>query len=480
MPERLSSTDVSFLHDERAQVPSHGGTVQILRVPEEGFDYDRLYSLIRERIAYVPRYRQRLRWVPGGLANPVWVDDDRFDLSYHVRRSALPRPGTEEQLAELVARIMSRRLDRDRPLWEVYLVEGLQDNRLAILSKTHLAMVDGRRGIAIAQVLLDVSPQPRSVRPDTWAPQPSPGTAQMIASAASDLLRRPTAAIDLVRGGVDELKTTAEKVATVAEGALVVIRSATRPAPASPLNLDIGKARRYAMVSLSLAELKRVKDYHDTTVNDVVLAVVAGALRDWLLMRGEVVRTSTTLRAMVPLSVSTDEDSLGTPNHVAPFVIDLPVGEPSPVVRLQRIAYGMRGYREVGHPVPAPSIAGVPGFAPPTLHLLGARVAGDAPSRFHNLLVTNVPGPQVPLFAAGARLIASYPVLPLSRGHALAIGATSYDGGVFLGLNSDRDAIGDLDVLATEMVAASDLLLDTVRTSRGRGRGALRGARPAR
>jgi WS/DGAT/MGAT family acyltransferase len=480
MPERLSSTDVSFLHAERAQTPAHGGTVQVLRVPEEGFDYDRLYTLIRERIAYVPRYRQRLRHVPAGLANPVWIDDDRFDLSYHVRRSALPRPGTDEQLAELVARIMSRRLDRDRPLWEVYLVEGLQDNRLAILSKTHLSMVDGRRGIAIAQVMLDISPQPRSVRPDTWAPHPSPGTAQMLAGAATELLKRPTATLDLVRGGVDEVKSAAGRVAEVAEDALVVLRSATRPAPASPLNPEIGKARRYAMVDLSLADLKRVKDYHDTSVNDVVLAVVAGALRDWLLMRGEAVRTATTLRAMVPLSVSTDEDSLATPNHVAPFVIDLPIGEPSPVVRLQRIAYAMRGYREMGQPVPAPSIAGVPGFAPPTLHMLGARVATDAPSRIHNVLVTNVPGPQVPLFAAGAQLIGSYPVLPLSRGHALAIGATSYHGGVFLGLNSDRDAIGDLDVLADEMVAAADLLTDTVRTSRGRGRGSLRAARPAR
>jgi WS/DGAT/MGAT family acyltransferase len=480
MPDRLSSTDYSFLTAERAQTPLHGGTVQVLRVPEEGFDYDRLYNLIRERIAFVPRYRQRLRFVPGHVANPVWIDDDRFDLTYHVRRSALPRPGTDEQLAELVARIMSRRLDRDKPLWEVYLVEGLQDNRLAILSKTHLSMVDGVRGIAIAQVMLDVSPSPRTNRPDMWAPRPAPGSAQMLASAATDLLKRPQAAVDLVRGGVDELRTTAGRVASVAEDALVVLRSATRPAPPSPLNPEIGKSRRYAMVDLALAELKKVKDYHDTTVNDVVLAVVAGALRDWLLMRGEVVRTSTTLRAMVPLSVSSADDSLGSPNHVAPFVIDLPVGEPSPVVRLQRIAYSMRGYREMGQPVPALDIAGVAGFAPPTLHMLGARVATDAPSRIHNVLVTNVPGPQVPLFAAGAKLIGSYPVLPLMRGHALAVGVTSYSGGVFLGLNADRDAIGDLDVLANEIITSADQLVDTVRTSRMRGRGSLRVARPAR
>jgi WS/DGAT/MGAT family acyltransferase len=480
MPDRLSSTDVSFLSNERAQTPLHGGTLQVLRVPEEGFDYDRLYGLIRERIAFVPRYRQRLRTVPAHLAHPVWIDDDRFDLTYHVRRSALPRPGTDEQLAELVARIMSRRLDRDKPLWEVYLVEGLEDNRLAILSKTHLAMVDGVRGIAIAQVTLDVSPQPRSSRPDMWAPHPAPGSAQLLAAAATDLLKRPTAAFEMVREGVEDLRSTAGRVTAAAEDALVVLRSAARPAPPSPLNPTIGKARRFATVDLSLADLKRVKHYHDTTVNDVVLAVVAGALRDWLLMRGEVVRTSTTLRAMVPLSVSPSDDTMGSPNHVAPFVIDLPVGEPSPVVRLQRIAYAMRGYREMGDPVPALDIAGVAGFAPPTLHMLGARVATDAPSRIHNVLVTNVPGPQVPLYAAGAELIGSYPVLPLTRGHALAIGVTSYHGGVFFGLNADRDAVGDLDVLANEIVASADQLVDTVRTSKSAGRGALRAARSAR
>jgi WS/DGAT/MGAT family acyltransferase len=477
MPDRLSSTDVSFLSAERATTPAHSGTVQVFRAPDEGFDYDRLFTLIRERIAFVPRYRQRLRSVPGHVANPVWVDDTDFDLTYHVRRSALPRPGTDEQLAELVARIMSRRLDRDRPLWEVYLVEGLEGNRLAILSKTHLAMVDGKRGIDIAQVMLDVSPQPRSSRPDTWAPHPTPGSAELLMGVANDFIRRPTAVLDVVRGGVDEVRTQAERMVAVAESAVQVLRQATRPAPPSPLNPDIGKARRFAMVDLDLADLKKVKDYHDTDVNDVVLAIVTGALRDWLLMRGEVVRTSTTLRAIVPLSVSGPYEDSG-PNHVAPFVIDLPVGEPSPVVRLQRIAYSMRGLPEAGKPVPALEIAGVAGFAPPTLHMLGARTATEAPSRVYNLMVTNVPGPQVPLYAAGALLVGSYPVVPLTRGHGLGVGVTSYSGRVHVGLNADRDAIGDLDLLALEIVNATDLLCDTVRGTRSRGRGHLRAAGP--
>jgi diacylglycerol O-acyltransferase / wax synthase len=477
VPDRLSSTDVSFLNAERAQTPAHSGTVQVLRAPDEGFDYDRLFTLIRERIAFVPRYRQRLRTVPGHIANPIWVDDTDFDLTYHVRRSALPRPGTDSQLAELVARIMSRRLDRDRPLWEVYLVEGLENNRLAILSKTHLATVDGQRGIDIAQVMLDVSPQPRSSRPDTWAPHSAPTSAEVLLGVANDFVRRPTAAIDLVKGGVSEVRTTAERLLAAADSAVHLVRQAASPAPPSPLNPSIGKARRFATVDLDLADLKRVKDYHGTTVNDVVLAVVTGALRDWLLMRGEVVRTSTTLRAIAPLSVSAPEEKSG-PNHVAPFVIDLPVGEPSPVVRLQRIAYSMRGLPEVGQPVPALKIAGVAGFAPPTLHELGARTATEAPSRVYNLMVTNVPGPQMPLYAAGALLVGSYPVVPLTRGHGLGIGVTSYNGGVFVGLNADRDAIGDLDLLAAEIVGASGLLTDTVRGQRSRGAPRLRSAAP--
>jgi WS/DGAT/MGAT family acyltransferase len=475
MPDRLSSTDVSFLAAERAQTPAHSGTVQVFQAPDEGFDYDRLFTLIRERIAFVPRYRQRLRKMPAHVANPLWIDDTDFDLNYHVRRSALPRPGTDEQLAELVARIMSRRLDRDKPLWEVYLVEGLQGNRLAVLSKTHLAMVDGTRGIDIAQVMLDVSPQPRSSRPDTWAPHSAPSSAELLLGAANDLLRRPTAAFDLLRGGVSEARHTSERVVASAEGAVALLRQAASPAPPSPLNPEIGKARRFATIDLDLADLKRVKDYHDTTVNDVVLAVVTGALRDWLLMRGEVVRTSTTLRAIAPLSVTGPDDPAG-PNHVAPFVVDLPVGEPSPVVRLQRIAYSMRSLPEIGKPVPALEIAGVAGFAPPTLHELGARTATEAPSRVYNLMVTNVPGPQVPLYAAGALLVGSYPVVPLTRGHGLGIGVTSYNGGVYVGLNADRDAIGDLDLLAAEISSATAALTDTVRGSKARGRRRLRAA----
>jgi len=475
MPQRLSSDDVSFLTAERAQTPAHSGTVQILQAPEDGFDYDRLFTLIRERIAFVPRYRQRLRSVPAHMANPVWVDDVDFDLSYHVRRSALPRPGTDEQLAELVARIMSRRLDRDRPLWEVYLVEGLEGDRLAILSKTHLAMVDGRAGIDIAQVMLDISPQPRSSRPDTWSPHGAPSSAELLLGVANDFVRRPTAAFELVKGGVSEVRTTATRMLATAEGVVQLVRQAASPAPPSPLNPEIGKARRFATVDLSLTDLKPVKDYHDTTVNDVVLAIITGALREWLLMRGEVVRTSTTLRAIAPLSVSGPDEADG-PNHVAPFVVDLPVGEPSPVVRLQRIAYAMRGLPDVGTPVPALEIAGVAGFAPPTLHELGARTATEAPSRVYNLMITNVPGPQVPLYAAGALLVGSYPVVPLTRGHGLGVGVTSYNGGVFMGLNADRDAIGDLDLLASEVRSATEMLTDTVRGSRGRGRGRLRTA----
>jgi WS/DGAT/MGAT family acyltransferase len=464
--DRLSALDASYLYLEQATTPMHVGGVAIFGEPDGGFDYDRLVVLIRERIAYVPRYRQRLRTIPGHLAGPVWVDDADFDITYHVRRSALPRPGTDEQLQELASRIMSRRLDRDRPLWEIYLVEGLQGGRFAILTKTHHAVVDGAAAIEIGQVILDTSPQVRPSRPDSWRPRPEPSSLELVAGAAVDLARRPGEVVDTVRSGLGDVKQGAMKVAGAAGGVLSAVRAAARPAPTSPLNVEIGKARRFATADASLEDFKRIKRYHDTTVNDVVLAVVAGGLRNWLLMRGESVRTSTTLRAMVPVSVRGAEQAGAAGNHVAAYLVDLPIGEPSPVVRLQRVAFAMRGHKEAGQAVAAQAITGLAGFAPPTLHAMGARVASDLSRRVYNLVVTNVPGPQMPLYAAGATMLAAYPVVPLARGQAVSVGVTSYNGGVHFGLNADRDSMPDLELLATQIHEAIDELLDTVRERR--------------
>jgi WS/DGAT/MGAT family acyltransferase len=466
VPDRLSPLDVSFLYFEEPTTPMHVGGVAVFEAPEGGFDLDRLVGLISERIAFVPRFRQRVKWVPGRLANPVWVDDEDFDLSYHVRRSALPRPGSDAQLSELVARVQSRRLDRSRPLWEMYLVEGLARDRFAIITKTHHAMVDGVAAVDIGQVILDTSPEPRDRAPDTWRPSPEPSWAELVAGALAENVRRPTAAVDTLRGGLTEVLHTAGRLAGAAGGLLAAATSAARPAPVSPLNAEIGEQRRYATVDLDLDDHRRVRKAHDATVNDVVLATVAGALRAWLLTRGEKVSTSTTVRALVPVSVrgaEGEEPTAPTGNRVSSWLVDLPVGEPSAVMRLHPVSYRMQAHRETGQAVGAEALAGLAGFSPPTLHSLGARVASGLSKRWFNLVITNVPGPQQPLYAGDARMLAAYPVVPLAKGQALSIGLTSYDGRVHYGLNADRDAMPDVGVVAQCLEDALAELLETVR-----------------
>jgi WS/DGAT/MGAT family acyltransferase len=413
--------------------------------------------------------------VPGRLANPVWVDDEDFDVTYHVRRSALPRPGTDGQLDELVARVQSRPLDRSRPLWEMYLVEGLCDDRFAIITKTHHAMVDGIGAVDIGQVILDTSPDARDRPPDTWRPTAEPSWVELVAGAVAETVRRPTAVIDTLRGGLSELSHTAERVKGVAGGLLAAATTAARPAPESPLNAVIGEHRRYATVALDLDDHRRIRKAHGGTVNDVVLATVAGALRAWLLTRGEKVVPATTVRALVPVSIrksgsdgaagadGSDAADAKTGNQVSSYLVDLPVGEPSAVMRLHQVSYRMQAHKDTGQAVGAEALAGLAGFAPPTLHSLGARVASGLSKRWFNLVVTNVPGPQQPLYAGEARMLAAYPVVPLAKGQALSVGLTSYDGQVFYGLNADRDAMPDVDVLAQCLDDALSELLETVR-----------------
>jgi len=446
----------------------HVGSVAIFEPPVDGFDHDRLVQLIKTRIAFVPRYRQRVRWVPGRLANPVRVDDESFDVTYHVRRSALPRPGTEVQLRDLVARIMSRPLDQSRPLWEMYLIEGLQGGRFAILTKSHHAMVDGMAAVDIGQVILDVTPEPRQMGTDVWRPAREPTSLELLVGGVADAVRSPATVVDTVKSGFGDIRETAVDVGRNMVGVLSAAATVVRPPAASPLNVDIGEQRRYGTADTDLADYKRIRKAHGGTVNDVVLAVVAGALREWLMTRGENLTGRSTIRAMVPVSLRPDGAHVQG-NQVAAFLCDLPVGEPDPVVRLQRVAFEMGQLKASGQALGAQAIVGLAGFAPPTLHAIGARAASGLTRRVWNLVVTNVPGPQFPLYAGGSRMIAAYPVVPLSKNQAVSIGLTSYDGGVFFGLNADRDAMPDVDVLADCLVAALSELVDTT-TPSGRRR----------
>ncbi|MFP5345662.1 MAG: WS/DGAT/MGAT family O-acyltransferase [Actinomycetes bacterium] len=479
MSDRLSPLDVSFLYLEDSTTVMHVGSVLVMMPPEGGLDFDRLLRHINARIAFVPRYRQRLRWVPGRLANPVWVDDERFDLTYHVRRSALPRPGTVEQLRELVARVQSRHLDRRRPLWELYVVEGLEDNRFAIITKTHQALVDGVNAVDLAQVVLDDTPTPGRLPGDTWRSRPEPSSVELVTAAVMDAVRRPTQVVDTVRSGLGDLQVAGEKAIGALGGLALAARTAARPAPDTPLNVPVGVHRRFGMVATDLVDYRRIRAFHarggrrqgggagtPISINDVVLATVAGALRAWLLTRRARVSPTTVVRALVPVSVvpeGAEGPVTGLSTAVAANLVDLPVGEPNPVLRLQQVAYQMTAHADSGRAVGAEQLAGIGGFAPPTLHSLGTRVAGGLSRRLFNIVVTNSPGPQQPLYAAGSRMVATYPVIPLAKSNALSIGLTSYDGGVYYGLNADREAMADVDVVGQCIEDALAELGETVR-----------------
>lgn len=468
MSERLRPLDMQFLSTETATTPMHVATLDLFETPPGGLDFDRLVATICDRIAFVPRYRQRVRTLPGGLLSPVWVDDDSFDLSYHVRRSALPRPGTMAQLRDLVARIMSRRLDHQRPLWETYLIEGVDRGRYAILTKSHQSLVDGTT-VDLGQLIVDDTPDPAPTPAVTWSPDRRRSGTELLGEALLAAVRDPATAASLVTGQVRAARRLAEQVTSSAAAMLGWDGS-----PPGPLGTELSEQRRFETLDTRLADYLSVRHEHGGSVNDVILATLAGALRAWLLMRAEPVSRSTTIKTLVPVSVTDDEfaepTSLGS--QVTPHLIDLPVGEPNPVMRLHQVSYAFRSHVETGRAVSASKLAEISGFAPTTFHALGARVAGAHSPRSYELVITNVPGPQFPLFAAGARLLASYPLLPLAPGHALAIGVTSYDGQVFYGLDADRGAMPDLDVLGQCIAEALDELVEAsapgrVRTSRG-------------
>jgi diacylglycerol O-acyltransferase len=473
MSERIRPRDLAFLTAETASTPLHNATIEIFEPGDSGFDYDRLVALIQDRISFVPRYRQRVRTVPGRLAPPVWSDDEHFDIGYHVRRSALPRPGTNEQLRELVARIVSRPLDRHRPLWEIYFVEGLDNDRVALLYKTHQALVDGVHTVDLGQLLLDVAPEPKDLEPDDWRPARSPSPAGLVVDAIKDSLAEPSTLVDTaVVTSAAVLRSAAEAGSQVRRVAAAL--SGRRPERTSPISGPLSHQRRVVTVDTRLADHRKIRDVHGGTVNDVVLATVAGGLRAWLMTRSESMSGLRRVHAVVPVSVIDEEleaTSLGS--QIAAHFVDLPVGESSPIVRLHQVSYSFQAHKDTGRGVAANRLAGIAGFAPTTFHAIGSRVAAEELRRGYQLSVTNVPGPQSPLYAAGARMVGTYPVPPLLPGHPLAIGVTSYDGKVFYGITADRDWLPDADLLGSCLAEALDELLDAssggrLRAPRGR------------
>jgi WS/DGAT/MGAT family acyltransferase len=447
VPDRLGQSDAAVLREERPEAPQHVGTVLVLQpVAGRPLDPEVLADHIAGRIAFVPRYRQRLLHVPAGLAAPVWVDDVRFDPGYHIRQTAVPRPGTDRQMCEIVGRVSARALDRGRPLWEAYVVDGLADGALAVVTKTHQVLVDEEHAVDLAQVLLDDEPLSPASPPTSWSPASQPSAGDLVASAVLGAVAHPV-----------RLRVLARPAIAAVDAAVGLARTADQAArpgrqTRGPLEAVPSPHRRFAAVRTDLADYQRVARRVGevaVTVHDVVLAVLAGALRVWLQRRGNGAVPVGVLRAAAPVAV----DGPGT---VDSHVVDLPVGEPNPVLRLHQVAFQATPRTSV----PARELADLAGFAPPTWHALGARVAARLGRRAVDLVVTNVPGPQQPRYAAGALLRESYPVMPLRHGHALAVGVTSYDGHVYHGLTGDWDAVGDLDALADAIPEALAELLE--------------------
>ena len=474
MAQRLTPSDAAFLYLEEPSAPQHSGTLAVFDNASE-FDFDELFALVRRRLSLAPRYRQRMVPVPGRLASPVWVDDEGFDLAYHVRRSGLPRPGTEAMLHELVGRIMSRPLDRSRPLWELYFVEGMAGNRFVLLAKSHHALVDGVITVDLAQLILDSQRDAgqqngrpgydASLHHDNWQPEVAPTRAELVAEAVAEAVRRPGALAQAVRTSVSDVRGTADKVADALGHIAAAARTAARAAPPSPLNGVVGAQRIFATVDTDLTDYKQIRAAFGGSINDVVLATITGALRMWLQTRGEAVASRATVRAIVPVSVHDPGDDASVPvgNHVSSYPVDLPVGEPSPTMRLHQVGYATQAHKDTGRAVGANALVHLSGFSPPTLHALGARVASTLSRRTSNLVITNVPGPQSPLYAVGAPLAATYPVTALAKGQAVSIGVTSYNGGVYYGLVADRDTMPDVEVMGQCITDSLDELLEASR-----------------
>jgi WS/DGAT/MGAT family acyltransferase len=443
----------------------HVGAVTIFEGPPPA--YDDFIKHVDSRLHLVPRFRQKLAFPPIETGRPFWVDDPNFNISYHVRHSALPSPGSEEQLRNIVGRLFSQALDRSKPLWEIWLIQGLEKNRFALINKTHHALVDGVAGVDIATVLFDLKPVPEPIEPDTkWVPSPPPSSAEMAARGAGELAEAPfKLARRMMRATRDPMRAT-RKVVEAGEALAEVAWNFTNPAPDVPLNTEIGSHRRFAWTRAELDDYKRIKDTLGGTVNDVVLAVVSGALRRWLKRRG--IRTEgLELRALVPVSIRADDEQGQLGNRIAAMRAPLPVYVEDPVKRLQVVRTAMDGLKESKQALGAEVISRFNDFAPPTLLAQASRI--NFSTRLFNLLVTNVPGPQIPLYVLGRELEDVFPIAFLPENHALAIAIMSYNGGIDFGLLADYDAMGDVDLIADALSDSLTELLEATSSAEKEG-----------
>jgi WS/DGAT/MGAT family acyltransferase len=462
--ERLSAQDKTFLDLESPSHPQHIAAITLfdaagLRRADGGVDIDRIREHVASRLHRLPRYRQRLAWIPLE-GHPVWVDDPHFQIAYHVRHAALPRPGDERQLKRLAGRVLSQPLDRARPLWELWVVEGLLDDRFALVQKVHHCMIDGVAGVDLMAVLLAASPDapPESAPP--WEPRPVPGPLDL---ATTELARRVGGLLDvasLLPAALREPGRLAERVREGAGALAETLAAGFRSASDTPLNRPLGPHRRFDWAETDLEEIKAVKNRLGGTVNDVVLATVAGALARFLTLR-RVPLEGLRIRANVPVSLRPRDERGTLGNRIALFMAELPVAERDPVRRLERVRDTMARLKDSKQAVGAEVLAAVSEWTSATL--LSLAVRASARGRPYNLVVTNVPGPQLPLYLLGARLAACYPVVNLLPQQALGVALFSYAGRLFWGFTADWELVPDLHEFVRAVADAFAELRDAAR-----------------
>ncbi|MGH2840087.1 MAG: WS/DGAT/MGAT family O-acyltransferase [Solirubrobacteraceae bacterium] len=465
--DRLTAVDASFLHQEGPESHMHIGALVLAAGPAP--QYDDFLDLIRSRLHLVPRYRQKLVFPPAASARPLWADDTDFNIEYHVRHTALPDPGSREQLQNLCARIFSQQLDRSKPLWELWLVEGLDDGRFGLLTKAHHAMIDGIAGVDLGTVMFDLGPEPAVIGEglEPWQPDAAPTPVDLLSAGVKSFVKAGAEVTATALGAISKPERALEDARVAAEGISEIVWATMNPAPPTPLNVEIGPHRRLVGIESSLQDFKAVKNAFGGTVNDVVLAVVAGALREWLHSRG--VRTEgLELRALVPVSIRSEEQRGSGGNRLAAMRGPLPVYVDDPVERLGVVRAAMEDLKGSKQAVGAEVLASVQNFAPPTVLAQASRL--NFSTRLFNLLVTNIPGPQFPLYVTGSEMTTVFPIAFLPKDHALAIAIMSYNGQMNFGLIGDYDAMPDIEALGQSIRASlAELVMLAGRAANGAG-----------
>jgi diacylglycerol O-acyltransferase / wax synthase len=446
--DRMSALDAGFFYAESENTPMHVGSVAVFEGPAP--TYGDVVRLILSKLPKVPRYRQRVRPVPMQLGRPVWVDDPHFQILYHVRHTAVPRPGSDEQLRNLAGRVLGQRLDMAKPLWELWLVEGLADDRWALISKVHHCMVDGVAGTDLMQLMFDLSPDAKHQAPEDWTPRRTPSSVGLMADSLSDSLAHPLqqlASAPTLGSPVRVAKSLAHSGKTLAQSVPSLAKQVITPTARS-LNGPIGPHRRWAWTEGQFEEFKSVRTAFGGTVNDVVLTAITGGFRDLLQGRGELSSEKLVVRSMVPVSVRRKDQRGSLNNQVSAVFVDLPVGLSDPLDRLASIRGQMDEYKRTMQAVDANSIIAMGDYVAPTLLSMSVRAGLQAGQMWCQAVTTNVPGPRVPLYVLGRRMHSATAYVPIAGGIRCSIGIFSYLNTMTFGVNADFDGYPDVDVLS--------------------------------